>query len=352
MGILLANPITQLMGKIMNLIYEGLYFLGIDNVIYSIILFTIIVYTLMLPFTIKQQKFTRISAVMNPEIQAIQKKYKGKTDQASMLRQQDEMKLIYQKYGTSPTGGCLSSLIQLPILFALWPVIREVEKYVDKLKVVGESAYKFFAGYKVSDNPSKIFNDSLDGSFKIGLFLLAISIPVLAGLSQWLSMKTAQSSTKKNDNGQEENAMLNSMNTTLKIMPIFSVIMCFSMPIGLGVYWIVSAFVRIIQQLVINKVLDKKSLDGLIKENREKMEKKNAKKKSVESKNVNSMAQKYTRRIEEMKAEVYADAERKERQQANRSNTSSNQSTRPAPKAGTLAAKANMVNEYNQRNNK
>ena len=345
MGILLANPITQVMGKIMNMIYEGLYFLGIDNVIYSIILFTIIVYTLMLPFTIKQQKFTRISAVMNPEIQAVQKKYKGKTDQASMLKQQDEMKLIYQKYGTTPTGGCLSSLIQLPILFALWPVIREVEKYVGKLSNAEDSVYRFFIIEDIRINPSVLFNESIKPSFKIGAFLIAVSIPVLAGLSQWLSMKTSQSSTKKNDNGQEENAMMNSMNTTLKIMPIFSVIMCFSMPIGLGVYWIVSAFVRIVQQFVINKVLDKKTLDVLVKENREKMEKKNAKKKSVESKNVNSMAQKYTRRIEEMKAEVYADAEKRERQQTN-------QSTRPAPKAGSLAAKANMVNEYNQRNNK
>ena len=77
----------------------------------------------MLPMTIKQQKFTRISAVMNPEIQKIQEKYKGKKDQASLLKQQDEMKAIYAKYGTSPTGGCLSSLIQLPILFCLWPVL-------------------------------------------------------------------------------------------------------------------------------------------------------------------------------------------------------------------------------------
>lgn len=332
MGILLANPITQFLGKIMNLIYEGLYLIGIDGVIYSIILFTIIVYTLMLPFTIKQQKFSRISAVMNPEIQAIQKKYKGKTDQASMLKQQDEMKLVYQKYGTTPTGGCLSSLIQLPILFALWPVIREVEKYVNKLGDAGKEVYRFLVIEDIRIYPSALFNESLK-PFNFGLFLIAVSIPVLAGLSQWLSMKTAQSSTKKNNNGQEENAMLNQMNSTMKIMPIFSVVMCFSMPIGLGVYWIISAVVRIVQQMIINKVLDKKSLDTLVQENVEKQEKKNAKKKTVDSKNVNSMAQKYTRRIEEMKKETYAEAERK-------------------VNSNSLSAKANMVSEYNKRNNK
>lgn len=341
MGILLANPITEFLGMIMNWIYEGLYLIGIDGVIYSIILFTIIVYTLMLPFTIKQQKFSRISAVMNPEIQAIQKKYKGKSDQASMLKQQDEMKLVYQKYGTSPTGGCLSSLIQLPILFALWPVIREVEKYVDRLANAENQVYRFLVIDDIRVYPSTIFNESLK-PFNLGMFLIAVSIPILAGASQWLSTKMAQSSTKKNNSAQEENAMLNQMNSTMKIMPIFSVIMCFSMPIGLGVYWIVSAVVRIVQQFIINKILDKKSVDVLVQENVKKVEKKNAKKNAVDSKNVNSMAQRYTRRIEEMKKEAYAEAEKKEKSQTYSSNS----------KPGSLASKANMVSDYNKRNNK
>lgn len=131
----MTNPIVTFMGWIMNGIYEFLYLLGMRNVgwniILSTILFTIIIYTLLLPFTIKQQKFSRISAVMNPEIQAVQKKYKGKTDQASMMKMQEETKEIYKKYGTSPTGGCLGSLIQLPFLFALWPVVRNISEYVE-----------------------------------------------------------------------------------------------------------------------------------------------------------------------------------------------------------------------------
>ena len=59
---------------------------------------------------------------MQPDIRKIQKKYAGKRDQASMLKQQEEMQIIYEKYGTSPTGGCLPMLIQMPILFALYPV--------------------------------------------------------------------------------------------------------------------------------------------------------------------------------------------------------------------------------------
>ena len=141
MGILLTkssglfSPIAKLFGFLMNAIYEGLCFIGIENIGLCIILFTIIIYTLMLPMQIKQQKFSRISAVMNPEIQAINKKYKDKKDNASMLRMQEETKLVYEKYGTSPMGGCLGSLIQLPFLFALWPVVQNIPAYVGKFKL-------------------------------------------------------------------------------------------------------------------------------------------------------------------------------------------------------------------------
>lgn len=340
MGILLANPITTFLGWIMKWIYEILSSVGFESTVYSIIVFTIIVYTLMLPLTIKQQKFSRISAVMNPEIQKIQQKYKGKSDQASMLKQQDEMKLIYAKYGTSPTGGCLSSLIQLPVLFALWPVIQNISKYIDE---VGD--YNRFLFIKdVTQSPSVLFKANMD-PLNIGMLIVAISIPVLSGLTQWINMKITQNSTQANNDKKNENDMVNQMNATMKFMPIFSVVMCFSMPMGLGVYWIVSAVVRTIQQIVINKVLDKKSLNDLVEENVKKVEKKNAKKNQVEGKNLNSMATMYTRRLEEMKEQVYADAEKKEKENKPKVNYSSNS------KPGSLAAKANMVKEYNNKNN-
>ena len=73
---------------------------------------------------------------MMPEIQKLQKKYAGKRDQASMLKMQEEQQLIYEKYGSSPTGGCLPMVIQLPILFALYPVIQEVPRYVNGIKEI------------------------------------------------------------------------------------------------------------------------------------------------------------------------------------------------------------------------
>ena len=118
----IVGQICWLLGKVMNFIYTIL-----DNMLstdtglvgLSIILYTIFVYTLMLPMTINQQKSSRMMAVINPEVQKIQKKYRNKRDQASMMKQQEEIQQVYDKYGTSMMGGCLPMLIQMPLLFAL-----------------------------------------------------------------------------------------------------------------------------------------------------------------------------------------------------------------------------------------
>ena len=81
----------------------------------------------MLPLTYKQQKFSRMQTKMMPEIQAIQKKYQNKKDQASVMKQNEEIQQVYDKYGTSMTGGCLPLLIQMPFLFALYPVIYNIQ---------------------------------------------------------------------------------------------------------------------------------------------------------------------------------------------------------------------------------
>ena len=131
------HQVAWLLGKLMNGIYnvmDGLF--GIQNIGVCIIIFTIIIYTLMIPLIIKQQKWSRMSAVMQPEIQKVTKKYAGKKDQTSMLRQQDEMNAIYDKYGITPTGGCLPLLVQMPILFALYPVVQNIPNYVEGVKNV------------------------------------------------------------------------------------------------------------------------------------------------------------------------------------------------------------------------
>ena len=105
-----------LLGKIMDGIYRVMDLIGIHNLGVCIILLTIVIYTLLMPLTIKQQKFSKMSAAMNPELQKVQQKYKGKNDQASMQKMQEETQLVYEKYGVSPTGGCLSMLSATSLL--------------------------------------------------------------------------------------------------------------------------------------------------------------------------------------------------------------------------------------------
>ena len=107
------------------MIYSGLELIGITNIGLSIILFTLVVYLLMTPLQIKQQKFSKLNAVMQPEIQKIQKKYNGKKDQDSMMKQNEEISAVYQKYGVSPTGSCVQLLVQMPVLLALYQVWRK-----------------------------------------------------------------------------------------------------------------------------------------------------------------------------------------------------------------------------------
>ena len=400
----IIGSIAKLLGFIMNGIFNALSYIGIENIGLSIIIFTVIVYTLMIPMTIKQQKFSRMSAVMNPEIQKIQKKYKNKKDQASMMKMQEETKLVYEKYGTSPTGGCLGSLIQFPILFALWPIIQNIPAYVTSIKDaymplvnqimatdgyqkimegIGKASpiminpetydyskantlvdvlYKFrpgtwdtladkfpdltnlidstknslthlntFLGINIAETPGSMFMTATK-NFSIGLIIVALAIPVLSGLSQWISAKLMQQATSTGND--DDNPMAAQMKTMMNVMPLISVFMCFSMPAGLGIYWIASAVVRTIQQLVINKFLSKKSMDELIEENIKKAAKKREKKDAVSGKEINAMAHKNVKNIDDQK----------------RKTTSSNNidSYKQNAKPGSLASKANMVSDFNK----
>ena len=93
----IIGPIAKLLGYLMNAIFEFLNMIKIPNIGLSIIIFTIVIYLLLMPLTIKQQKFSKLSAKMNPELQAIQKRYKDKKDNESMMAMNAETKAVYAK---------------------------------------------------------------------------------------------------------------------------------------------------------------------------------------------------------------------------------------------------------------
>ncbi|MCR4671852.1 MAG: YidC/Oxa1 family membrane protein insertase [Lachnospiraceae bacterium] len=130
----ILKPFAIALGFIMDWLYRVMGLLGLTNIGLTIILFTLIVNLLMIPLTIKQLKYSKLTALINPEIRAIQKKYQGRKDEASMRKQQYETQMVYDKYGASPTGGCLPLLIQLPILLALYRVIYNVPGFVASIR--------------------------------------------------------------------------------------------------------------------------------------------------------------------------------------------------------------------------
>ena len=184
--------VSEILGWMINVIYSGLELIGITNIGLSIILFTLVVYLLMTPLQIKQQKFSKLNAVMQPEIQKIQKKYNGKKDQDSMMKQNEEISAVYQKYGVSATGSCVQLAIQMPILFALYQVMQNIPAYVGSVynvfngvctKILAIDGFTDIINNFITDNKMTRVRQVTDNADSIVDFLYALSP------SQWKSLQ-------------------------------------------------------------------------------------------------------------------------------------------------------------------
>lgn len=249
---------------------------GFHNIGVCIILFTIVVYLLIYPLNSKQQKSSRLMNKINPELKEIQKKYKGKTDQASQMKMNQETQDLYAKYGVSPFGGCLPLLITMPILFSLYYVIQDIGTYVESLNPAKYPGVNNFLGLFVDMSP-------IDFANKFGatqkLAYLAYLVPIISVVLQFINSKMLQvKSDKKNS---ADDTMGQSMKMMNYFMPIMSGVICLSINMGVGLYWITGSLFRIVQAFIINRKMDKISLDELIEQNKEKAAKKSAKREQM-----------------------------------------------------------------------
>lgn len=245
--------------------------IGIHNTGLCIILFTIVVYLLLYPLNSKQQKSSRLMNKINPEIKAVQKKYKGKTDQASQMKMNQETQEIYAKYGISPFSGCLPLLVTLPIMWCLYRVILNITDYIPAL---GEGNSNIFLGLDIDVSPLTYFNE---GTHRFGW--LAFIIPVLAVLFQFLNTKLLQ--VKNDDKNAEQDSMASSMKMVNYFMPFMSGFFCLSLPMAIGLYWVVGSVFRVVQALLVNRKVDQISLDELVEKNKGKASKKSAKREQM-----------------------------------------------------------------------
>lgn len=425
----ILGPIAKLLGILMDWIYSGISNITggrVESVVLSIVIITIIIYMCLLPLTIKQQKFSKLSQKMQPEMQAIQAKYKNKKDQASMMAMQEETQLLYQKYGISPMGSCVQMLIQMPILFALYRVFYNIPAYLsgvkgsftglvdsiqqtsgyqntlvslmEKYNVVTSSGlnasnaaskladasgdtlnnfiidilyklpskgwdalmdgkffdgiqsavekthdallhFNYFLGLNISDTPWYIIKSNFtDKPDKWLLFvILALLIPVLSYLTQMINIKLMPQATNGNDQMASQMKMMNLM------MPLMSFVICLTVPVGLGIYWICSALVRGIQQFFVNRHIENLDLEAVMAKNEEKAKKKREKM-GLSEDYIKKAAQIKTKSIDN-KANVSVSAGTEEKL-AKAAEYKAN------AKSGSLASKANMVKEFNERNSR
>lgn len=136
---IIMGPISTILGWIFNLIYNLFYGLNIYSIGLSIIVFTIIIRLLLFPMNVKMTRSSKIQQYLQPEFNKITKKYKGKKDQDSMVKQQREMSELRAKYGLKTSSGCLTTLIQFPIMISLYNVINNIPAYVEKIRSLYET---------------------------------------------------------------------------------------------------------------------------------------------------------------------------------------------------------------------
>lgn len=409
--------IAEALGWIMEGLFAFTGTFGIVNIGLCILLFTVVTKLLLFPLSLKQQKSSKIMTIMQPEIQAIQKKYQGKTDQESQMKMSVETRAVYEKYGTSMSSGCLPLLIQLPIMLALYRVIYQIPAYVktvrnyfdliiaklpagfettdtfvkmaethklvgadytDMDKVVdllykltdkqwaemsvafpeiatvvtengenvieGINSMQQFIGMNIAYTPWNVITEFFSGSsnVSVGVMIVAFLIPILSGATQWLSTKMVTASQPEQQGQASE--MMKSMNVT---MPLMSVFFCFTFPLGIGLYWVASSVIQMIQQAGMNAYFKNVDIDELVKKNVEKANKKRAKKGLAPTK-ISTNATETLKNIQaaqEKEAQEKAAKMEKAQKMAAESTAYYNQNAKP----GSLMAKAGMVQKYNEK---
>ena len=413
------GPIAKALGWIMDKIYVFLSTVcHIDSIALTIIVFTVFIYLCLFPLTYKQQKFSVLTKKMQPELNAIQKKYKNKKDTVSMQAQQEETQMVYDKYGVSPMGSCLQMLVQMPILLALYRVFWNVPAYISSVKdiftdvVNGIMATDGYAGtmealyksaglknvafhadatgttmsnsiidvlYKlsesgwdaladsfpnlsdsiattaanlkdinymfilnISDTPWNLIKTAWADKYWI-LLIAALLVPIVSYLGQVINMKlmpTAQDTGSGNAQADQVAQQMKTMNT---MMPLMTLFIAFTCPVGLVLYWTMGSVVRIVQQYFLNKHFEKINLDDIIEKNKEKAEKKKEK-----------------RGIRQAQIYEAAKMNTKSNSMASKANISSDkvealnkaEEARAHAASGSMASKANLVKDFNERNNK
>lgn len=230
-----------------------------------------------------------------------------------------------------------------------WDKLAGVDQFQGFADVLDKTAQTLqpmqnFLGLNIADTPWALIQAGWSSQQYL-MILAAVLVPVMAWATQMINMKlmpTASTNSSGNGTQSQMEATMKSMNI---FMPLFTAFICFTFPFGIGIYWIIGALVRTVQQLVINRHIDRMDMDAFIQKNKEKREKKMAKK-GVTSQNISQQARMNVRNIEEPKRKTMAEKSESVK------NTSGYEYRVPKTKPGSLASKANMVAAFDEENKK
>ena len=279
---LLYKLLGSMIAWFSNTLGGGYYVVGI---FFYALLFKIV----FIPFTIKQQKNQIAMAKLTPKIELIRAKYKGRTDQVTMQKQQQEIFELQQAEGYNPLSGCLPLLIQMPIIIFLYNVIRNPLSHICGLSdeqvlslnaLFGGSADVAIKNINQMDLISKITTNTngvdlsaydlsklpnftfftlgdlgANPSFQNGFWLVPIIAAGLTWLSMYLTKKWNGSANVAQDQQQQNPQMTQTTKMMELMMPAMTLFMAFSFSGMMGIYWIYQSALGILQTYLMSKFM-------------------------------------------------------------------------------------------------
>lgn len=276
--------IANIFGYLLHAIYSL-----VNNYGVAVIIFSIILKLILLPLSIKQQKTMKKSTKIQGKLQEIQFKYKNDPE-----RMNQETLKLYKEENMSPFSGCLSSIVQILILFAVFYLVRSpltymqkvdptlIEQYTNEIRQEeqsGNSAYPEidiiqlkgstdervyinmdFLGIDLSKVPTASLND-----------LRVYIIPILYVLTSFISVRMTSrmqqnkkteneiiEGSENKENNNEVDAMEQANKTMTWFMPIMSISIAIIAPLGLALYWLMSNILMIVEKIILDKYINSK----------------------------------------------------------------------------------------------
>ena len=210
----------------------------------SIVGLVVIVRSAMIPVFVKQIKSQRNMLVMQPELQVLQKKYKGKTDTENRQKFAAEQMELYKKYKANPLSSCMPLLLQMPIFGGLFVVLNEAQKSTPGVGLLTKELSTLFAnaslfGAKLSDN----FTGNINAQ------VIAAIMIILMTASQFITQRQIMA---KNQNPAAMNSQYaQTQKIMLYVFPLIFAVSSFAFPLGVMWYWLASNFWTMIQQFIV-----------------------------------------------------------------------------------------------------